>query len=98
MTKTLFIRHGETISELLGLVHRNIYGPITTQVRGGNSYFITFTDDLSMFRYVYLMKHKSEAFDKFKEYQSMIEKQTEKNIKILRFDRKGEYLSNDKSS
>ena len=41
------------------------------------------------------MKHKSEAFDKFKEYQSMVEKQTEKNIKILRSDREGEYLSNE---
>ena len=40
-----------------------------------------FTDDLSRFGYVYLMKYKSEAFDKFKEYQSMVEKQTEKNIK-----------------
>ena len=41
----------------------------------------------------YLIKYKSEAFDKFKEYQSMIKKQTEKCIKILRSDRGGEYLS-----
>ena len=41
------------------------------------------------------MKHKSEAFDKFKEYQSMIEKQTGKSIKILRSDQGGEYLSNE---
>ena len=39
------------------------------------------------------MKHKSEAFDKFKEYQSMVEKQTGKSIKVLRSDRGGEYLS-----
>ena len=68
--------------------------PVTTEARGGYSYFITFTDDLSRFGYVYLMKYKSEVFDKFKEYQSMIEKQTEKSIKILRSDR-GEYLSNE---
>ena len=66
---------------------------MTTQARGGYSYFITFTDDLSRFGYVYLMKHKSEAFDKFKEYQSMVEKQIEKSIKVLRSDRGGEYLS-----
>ena len=29
---------------------------------------------LSRFGYVYLMKHKFEAFDKFKEYQGMVEK------------------------
>ena len=66
-----------------------------TEARGGYSYFITFTDDLSRFGYVYLMKYKSEVFDKFKEYQSMIEKQTEKSIKILRSDRRREYLSNE---
>ena len=38
------------------------------------------------------MKYKFEAFDKFKEYQCMIEKQTEKDIKVLRSDRGGEYL------
>ena len=64
-----------------------------TQAKGEYSYFITFTDDLSKFGYAYLMKHKSEAFDKFKEYQCMIEKQTEKNIKVLRSDRGGKYLS-----
>ena len=67
---------------------------MTTQAKGGYSYFITFIDDLSRFGYVYLMKHKSEAFDKFKEYQSMVEKQTRKSIKIFRSDRGGEYLSN----
>ena len=66
---------------------------MTTQARGGYSYFITFTDDFSRYGFVYLMKHKSEAFDKFKEYQSMVEKQTRKSIKVLRSDQGGEYLS-----
>ena len=39
------------------------------------------------------MKHKFKTFDKFKEYQCMIEKQTEKGIEILQSDRGGEYLS-----
>ena len=41
------------------------------------------------------MKYKFEAFNKFKEYQSIVEKQTEKNIKILQSDREGEYSSNE---
>ena len=68
---------------------------MTTQARGGYSYFITFTDDFSRYGFVYLMKHKSEAFDKFLEYQSMVEKQIEKSIKILRSDQGGEYLSSE---
>ena len=93
MTKTLFSEHGESASELLALVHMDVCGPMTTQARRGYFHFIIFIDDLSRFRYVYLIKHKFKAFDMFKEYQHMVEKQTEKNIKVLRSDREGEYLS-----
>ena len=39
------------------------------------------------------MRHKSEAFEKFKEFRNEVEKQTGKLIKVLRSDRGGEYLS-----
>uniref|UniRef100_A0A2N9H6H8 Integrase catalytic domain-containing protein n=1 Tax=Fagus sylvatica TaxID=28930 RepID=A0A2N9H6H8_FAGSY len=42
--------------------------------------------------YLYLMKHKSESFEKFKEFCNEVEKQTGKCIKILRSDRGGEYF------
>ena len=71
MTKTPFFGHEERANELLALVHTDIYGLMTSQARGGYSYFITFTEDLSRFGY---MNHKFEAFDKFKEYQCVIEK------------------------
>ena len=85
MTKTPFTGHGEKVSDILDLVHTDVYGPISTHARGGYFYFITFTDDRSRFGYVYLMKYKSVAFDKFKEYQRMIEN---KLVKVLKhFDR-----------
>ena len=62
------------MSDILDLVHTDVCGPISTQARGGYSYFIIFTDDRSRFRSVYLIKYKSEAFYKFKEYQRMVEK------------------------
>ena len=40
-----------------------------------------------------LMKHKSEAFEKFKEYKYEVEKETKHSIIILRLDRGGEYLN-----
>ena len=64
-----------------------------TMARGGFYYFITFTDDFSRYGYVYLLKNKSDSFEKFKEYKVEVEKQTGNNIKILRSDRRGEYLS-----
>jgi hypothetical protein len=40
------------------------------------------------------MKHKSKAFDKFLHYKNFVKKQTNHQIKILRFDHGGEYKSN----
>ena len=55
--------------------------------------FLTFSDDLSRYGYVYLMKHKSETFEKFKQLLSDVENHRNKKIKFLRFGRGGEYLS-----
>ena len=39
------------------------------------------------------MKHKSETFENFKEFQSEVENHCNKKIKFLQSDRRGEYLS-----
>ena len=46
---------------------------MSVEARGGYHYFLTFTDDLSRYGYIYLMKQKSETFEKFKEFQSEFE-------------------------
>lgn len=46
-----------------------------------NKYFITFIDDLSKHTTIYLLKHKYEAFEKFKQYKTLIENQLIKKIK-----------------
>jgi len=93
MTKTSFTGQAERASDLLGLIHTDVCGPLNIPARGGFHYFITFTDDFSRFGYVYLIKHKSESFTLFKEFQNEVENQLGKKIKMLRFDRGGEYLS-----
>ncbi|XP_070035387.1 uncharacterized protein [Nicotiana tomentosiformis] len=85
MTKSPFIRCGERATELLGLIHTYVCGPMEIQARGGYSYFITSTDDMSRYGFVYIMKHKSESFEMFKRFRSEVEKHTGKSIKVLRF-------------
>ena len=68
---------------------------MSTQAKGGYEYFITFTDDYSRYGYVYLMKRKSETFEKFKEFKAEVENQLGKRIKAIRSDRGGEYLFGD---
>ena len=68
---------------------------MSSTARGEFQYFITFTDDLSRYGYVYLMRHKSETFEKFKEFQNEVENQHGKKIEALRSDHGGEYLSHE---
>ena len=83
---------GRKAQDLLELVHSDVCGPMSTQAKGGYEYFITFTDDYSKYGYVYLIRRKSKAFEKFKEFRAEVENQLGKHKEAIRFDRGGEYL------
>jgi len=63
--------------------------------RGGKTYFIIFIDDCTRYCYVYLLNSKDETINMFITYKAEVENQLNKNIKILKSDRDGEYESND---
>ena len=56
---------------------------MSVDARGGYRYFLTFTDDFSGYEYIYLMKHKSETFEKFKEFQSEVQNHRNKKNKVF---------------
>ena len=66
---------------------------MSVEARGRYRYFLTFRYDLSRYGYIYLMKHKSQTFEKFKQFQSEVENHRNKKIKFLRSNRGREYLS-----
>ena len=82
-TKRPFNAKGRKAQELLELVHTNVCNPMSTQAKGGYEYFITFNDDYSRYGYVYLMRWKYEAFEKFKEFRAEVENQLGKHIKVI---------------
>ena len=73
MTKTPFSRTMEQATDLLEIIHTDVCDPMSVEARGVYHYFLTFTDDLSRYGYIYLMKHMSETFEKFKEFHSEVE-------------------------
>ena len=83
----------ERHTEPLDLIHSDICGLKLVQTRGGNKYFITFVDDSTKYCYVYLLKSKGEAIEKFVLYKNEVENQLNRKIKVLRSDRGGEYES-----
>ena len=67
MTMGPFKAKGYKAKEVLDIVHTDLCEPMSTSARGGYEYFISFIDDYSRYGYIYLMHHKSESFEKFKE-------------------------------
>ena len=86
ITKAPFAGHSERASDLLGLIHVDVCGPISSIARRAYQYFITFPDDFSIYGYIYLMRHESESFEKFKLFKNEVQNQLGKNIKTLRSD------------
>ena len=82
MTKTLFFGTMKRAIDLLEIIHTDVCGPMNIEARDRYHYFLIFTDDLSRYGDIYLMKHKSETFEQFKEFQSEEENHRDKKIKV----------------
>jgi hypothetical protein len=81
--------------DVLDLVHTDVCGPMQTRSLGGAFYFMLFIDDCTRYTWVYFLRRKSNVFDYFKEFRTMVEKNTGKSIKILHSNQGGEYKSGD---
>ena len=83
MTKTPFSGTMERATDFLEIIHTDVCGPMSVEAHSGYRYFLTFTDDLSIYGYIYLMEHKSKTFEKFKEFQREVENHRNKKIKFM---------------
>src|SRR5579871_3457635 len=63
------------VSNILELIHTDIYRPINHLSLGGAKYFIIYIDDKTRMTFIYFLKIKDEAFDKFKNFQALVENQ-----------------------
>nr|GEX50535.1 Pol polyprotein [Tanacetum cinerariifolium] len=92
LTRTSF-KSVKRKTEPLDMVHTDMCDLKSLPTKGGNKYFMTFIDDCTKYCYVYLLKSKDEAIDKFVLYKTKVENQLGKKIKVVRSDRGGEYVS-----
>ncbi|KAJ4717014.1 Retrovirus-related Pol polyprotein from transposon TNT 1-94 [Melia azedarach] len=70
----------------LDYIHSDCWGPSRVESLGGHRYFVSMIDDFSRMTWVFIMKHKSEAFKNFRQWKALVENQTGKKIKRLRTD------------
>ena len=62
----------------LEIIHTDVCGPFPVKSVDGYDSFITFTDDYSRYGYIYPIKERSEALDKFKIFKAEVENQRDK--------------------
>ena len=77
------------------LIHADIYDPITSKSNNNKRYIITFINDFSRKVWIYFLVAKFEAFTTFKNYKSLVEKESGAPICCLRTDKGGEFTSNE---
>ena len=69
----------------LELVYSDVWGPTPESV-GRKKYYVSFIDDFSKFTWIYLIKFKSEVFQKFQEFQAFVERQFNRKILAVQTD------------
>ena len=95
MTRLPFPESTSKSEDIFDLVHSDVCPIPQVSTLGNKNYVLTFIDDYSHYTKIYLLGHKSEAFEKFKEFHQAIQTQFQKKMKILRSDKGGEYISNE---
>lgn len=95
MTRLPFSESKNKSKDIFDLVHSDVCPVPQVMTPGRKKYVVTFIDDYSHYTKIYLIGHKDETFEKFKEYLRAAENQFKKKIKVLRSDRGGEYISNE---
>jgi hypothetical protein len=61
----------------------DICGPFPIESVDGFDSFIIFTDDYSIYGYIYPIKHRCKSFDKFKIFKAEVENQHNLKIKVV---------------
>jgi hypothetical protein len=73
------------------MVHNHVLVPSL----GKSVYYVSFIDDFSRNTWIYFFRKKSEVFDMFKEFKTLVENQIEIRIKVSRTDNDEEFCINE---
>nr|KYP33228.1 hypothetical protein KK1_045932 [Cajanus cajan] len=77
-------------SRPLQLIYMDLFGNSRTMSLGGNYYGLVIVDDYSRFTWVMFLANKSEAFNAFKKFATLVQNEKNTNITSIRSDHGGE--------
>jgi 5'-3' exoribonuclease 2 len=69
----------------MDLIFFDVWGPAPKSV-GQNNYYVSLIDDYNKFTWVYFLRHKSEVFQCFHDFQNLVERQFNRKILAIQTD------------
>ena len=70
-------------------------GPFSAASTKKHKYYVIFVDEFSRKCWIFFMKKKDQTFSEFLEFKALLEKESGKQVKALRSENGGEYISNE---
>jgi hypothetical protein len=93
--KSTFHEKENHASVILERIHTDVCGPFSVASTAKHRYYVIFVDDFSRKCWIFFMQKKDQTFSKFCEFKALVEKESGKQVKALRSDNGGEYISNE---
>ena len=78
---------------MIGLIHSNMIGNISSPSYDHSRYVLTFIDDFSRYCWVYFLNKKYEVFETSKVFKGLVESTRGNKIKVHRTENGKEYLN-----
>jgi hypothetical protein len=92
--KSTFHEKENHTSVILERIHTNVCGPFSVASTTKHRYYVIFVDNFSRKCWIFFMQKKDQTFSNFCEFKALVEKELGKQVKDLRRDNGGEYISN----
>ena len=73
-------------SNVLDLIHTDLWGPAPVASHTNFKYYVHFIDDHSRYTWLYPLKQKSDALQAFIQFKNLVENEFERKITKLRTD------------
>ena len=74
-TKLPYTQSQSRASQIMELIHIDVWGPYRVATRNNHRFFLTIVDDHSRTTWVHLLKYKSDSFSAIKSFVKMAETQ-----------------------
>ncbi|CAI7774842.1 unnamed protein product [Closterium sp. NIES-53] len=95
LVRHTFPDQGSEPKSALDAVHIDVCGPFQVATKDGSRYLRLLKDRKTRFVWMCTLTWKSDALEKFETWLTMVERQCELTVKMIRSDRGGEFLGGD---